>query len=1025
MTIKILLFCANHTEIGIATAAACNLQSDAGLVQEMLLNIEKSNFRPIPQFHLIEVKDFFEVISILQTESIDVVILDLSFNKVDDLKIVSRVRSLAANVPIVVLAELAYEVWGLQAVSLGAQDYLIKSEATPQMLQRILLYAIERQRCQSQEAVAQDDLSILFDIEEQWRCLSEASFEGIIIHDAGIILNANHALAKMTGYEVEELIGKNSFELATPESQNLIRKNILSGYEKPYEAVVSKKDGSSLTVELESKIILYQGREMQVVAVRDITERQQTEKARQITENCLREQSQTLMQLAKSKILQQGNLNLAFKEITEAAARTLQVQRVSIWLYNEDHSKIQCIDLYDAIANCHNSGMELVKADYPGYFEALEAQGSVIAHDALNSSIIQELSQSYLRVFGITSLLDAAIWLGGRLVGVVCYEQLSGVRQWTLAEENFASSIADFVALAMEAKERNAAQEILQQSEAQFRAIFERSSIGIGLADIRGRIVDINPALCQMLGYSREEVYGKHFTDYLALGEATTDFKLYQQMLTGIRADPQRLVERHRLEMEKRFLDKKGRLVWTHLSVSLITSATYETALARETLPQATAFSQGVTESCPKEEPQFFLAMIEDITERKQTEMKLRASTEAAEAGSRAKSEFLATMSHELRTPLNAIMGLSQLLQQEMVGSLNDKQKEYINCIYSSGEHLLALINDILDLSKVEAGKEEITLLPISVQELCNYAISTIRDRAVEKGLQLITEIDPEVEICIADERRIKQMLLNLLSNAVKFTSDGQVWLKVKKVPQGINFIVEDTGIGIDPNQFQFLFEPFKQLDSRLNRKYEGTGLGLALTRKLARLHGGEVTVESTLGEGTQFTLFLPDQTQQNADEHSEFQGVSSDLNFGNRVGTSDDEQLISSGSGESVLPKAKRILLVEDEENTAILLQDYLQTIGYQVERTGDGNGFLERVRSQQPDLILLDVQLAGDLTGWDLLNILRQQPDLQNLPIVMMTPMGMVGDRPSISQIAANDYLRKPIGIVQLESILMRYLN
>ncbi|MEH2384666.1 MAG: ATP-binding protein [Nostoc sp.] len=273
--------------------------------------------------------------------------------------------------------------------------------------------------------------------------------------------------------------------------------------------------------------------------------------------------------------------------------------------------------------------------------------------------------------------------------------------------------------------------------------------------------------------------------------------------------------------------------MWIHISVSVISSSNAK--------------------------PEFFLAMIEDITERKETDLKLRASQEAAEAGNRAKSEFLATMSHELRTPLNAIMALSQLLQQERIGSLNEKQNEYVNSIYSNGEHLLALINDILDLSKVEAGKEELLLSPLPVSDLCNYAIWTVRDRALEKGLQLTSEIDPEADICIGDEGRIKQMLVNLLTNAIKFTPAGQVSLVVKKVPQGISFIVSDTGIGIDSNQFQFLFEPFKQLDSRLNRQYEGTGLGLALTRKLARLHGGDVTVTSTLGKGSQFTLFLPD----------------------------------------------------------------------------------------------------------------------------------------------------------------------
>jgi PAS domain S-box-containing protein len=324
-----------------------------------------------------------------------------------------------------------------------------------------------------------------------------------------------------------------------------------------------------------------------------------------------------------------------------------------------------------------------------------------------------------------------------------------------------------------------------------------------------------------MLGYTREQLRGQYFGDFIL--KPQEDLELYQQLLARIG---------DRLEIERCFLRQDGRCVWTELGVSLISDRDGQ--------------------------PKYFLVTIEDITERKQTELQLCESKEAAEAGSRAKSEFLATMSHELRTPLNAIMGLSQLLQQEMVGYLNHKQKEYINCIYSSGEHLLALINDILDLSKVESGKEELLLRELSVLEVCEHVMSTVGDRAREKGLQLVLTIDKKVDTCIADERRLKQMLLNLLSNAIKFTTAGTVSLEVQKVPSGIAFAVSDTGIGIDPSQFQFLFQPFKQLDSRLSRQYEGTGLGLALTRKLALLHGGDITVESALGKGSKFTLWLP-----------------------------------------------------------------------------------------------------------------------------------------------------------------------
>ncbi|MHC0065873.1 hybrid sensor histidine kinase/response regulator [Nostoc sp. UIC 10890] len=730
---------------------------------------------------------------------------------------------------------------------------------------------------------------------------------------------------------------------------------------------------------------------MQVVSARNITEHNQAQEAFRIRENSRRKQSQSLVELARSKTFQEGNLNAVLREITETAARTLLVERVGVWLYNEERSKIECIDLYDVRTKEHTFGNWLLKTNCPAYFQALEEERTIAAHDARNDTRTQELSESYLSVLGITSLLDAPIWLEGRLVGVVCHEHIGESRQWTLEEETFAGSIADFVTMAIEASERNLVQEALRQSEAQFRAIFERSSIGIGLIDMKAQIVDTNLALCEILGYSREDLYGKRFTDYISTERG--DLKLYKQLMSGIRTDlkttsrdnlqpskhQEQLVERHRIEMERRCRHQNGSLVWTHISVSVIPG------------------SNG--------EPEFFLAMIEDITERKQTELKLRASQEAAEAASRAKSEFLATMSHELRTPLNAIMGLSQLLQQEIVGSLNEKQNEYVSCIYSSGEHLLALINDILDLSKVEAGKEELLLSPLPVSDLCNYVIWTVRDRALEKGLQLTHEIHLEADICIADERHIKQMLLNLLTNAIKFTSVGQVSLVVKKAPQGITFTVSDTGIGIDSNHFQFLFEPFKQLDSQLNRQYEGTGLGLALTRKLARLHGGDVTVTSTLGKGSQFTLFLPNPV------HPRDEGA----NF----------TLSSLSSSSPIIPTNKTILLVEEEENTATVLQDYLHTIGYQVKWIDNRNDFLKQVQNLQADLVFFDFQLVEDVRILNLLNILRQESSWEDLPIVMMTISEPLEEEISKLPGNANDYLVKPIRIVQLESILIRYLS
>ncbi|WP_427161893.1 ATP-binding protein [Aliinostoc sp. HNIBRCY26] len=571
---------------------------------------------------------------------------------------------------------------------------------------------------------------------------------------------------------------------------------------------------------------------MQVIVVKDITKFPQSQEVLSISDKERRKHSQTLLHLASSRTFQTGTLTAVFREITEAAAHALLVQRVSVWFYNQEGSGIECLDLYNIHNQEHTFGQVLSKANYPAYFQALALGESLHINNVIIDQRTQELFTTYLSIFEVISLLSTPIWVGNRLLGFLCCEHCHEVREWTGEEKYFAGAIADFVSLTIEARERNAAQLETRKSEALYRAIFENSVVGIAVIDQTTQILDMNPGLCQMLGYSREELCSQNFTDYIFQTQAELDN--YQKLLGELYRNFHQHHAQQHVEIDRRFLHKNGKLVWAKLCISVMPNSDNETEL--------------------------LLVIVKDMTEYKKTELQLRASQVAAEAGSRAKSEFLATMSHELRTPLNAIMGLSQLLQHEIAGSLNDKQKEYINCIYSSGEHLLTMINDILDLSKVELGKEELSLEPIQVVDLCNYLLSIVSDRAHEKGLKLTHEIDPAVKICIADEYRLKQMLFNLLTNAIKFTISGEVSLIVKKADQGITFTVADTGIGIDPSQFKFLFEPFKQLDSKLNRQYEGTGLGLALTRKLARLHGGDVTVTSILGVGSQFTLFVPEQ---------------------------------------------------------------------------------------------------------------------------------------------------------------------
>ncbi|PIG91171.1 GAF domain-containing protein [Gloeocapsopsis sp. IPPAS B-1203] len=253
--------------------------------------------------------------------------------------------------------------------------------------------------------------------------------------------------------------------------------------------------------------------------------------------------------------------------------------------------------------------------------------------------------------------------------------------------------------------------------------------------------------------------------------------------------------------------------------------------------------------------------LLEELVKKRTQE--LEAEKLLSDAANRAKSEFLSNMSHELRTPLTGILGFSSILIEEIFGSLNAKQKQYIAGIHTCGKHLLELINDLLDLTKIEAGKEELALEKIEVLKACQDCLALFTENQLPE-LQLKFAIAPDISTCVADQRRLKQILVNLLSNAFKFTEVGSITLKVEQTEAAILFSVIDTGIGISPPDQETLFQPFQQLDSGLDRKYEGTGLGLALSRKLARLHGGDITVQSQLGSGSCFTVILPHSPQIN-----------------------------------------------------------------------------------------------------------------------------------------------------------------
>ncbi len=383
------------------------------------------------------------------------------------------------------------------------------------------------------------------------------------------------------------------------------------------------------------------------------------------------------------------------------------------------------------------------------------------------------------------------------------------------------------------------------------------------------------------------------------------------------------------------------------------------------------------------------------------------------------KNEFLATMSHELRTPLNAILGMSEALEDEVFGSLNECQIKSLRTIRRSGRHLLSLINDILDVSKIEAGKLELEIVTTSVQNLCSSSLIFVKQQAFDKQIKLEVFLPPAVGNIAVDERRMRQVLINLLSNAVKFTPiGGRIILSVTRQEKEdsengsswIEFKVTDTGIGISVADQDKLFQPFVQLDSSLNRQYAGTGLGLTLVKQIAELHGGTVQLQSELRQGSCFIVTLPDTCLLRDNDTCSFSIYDSLTSYPKNTSHK--------------ISATPLILLAEDNEANISTFSSYLMAKGYDVILATNGQEAIDLTHTKQPNLILMDIQMPH-VDGIQAITAIRQNPQLVDVPIIALTALAMAGDRERCLSAGANDYLTKPVKLKELNQKIREWLQ
>ena len=527
--------------------------------------------------------------------------------------------------------------------------------------------------------------------------------------------------------------------------------------------------------------------------------------------------------------------------------------------------------------------------------------------------------------------------------------------------------------------DRKFAEEDLAESEAFNRQLVEEFPIGLASCSMDGQIIYVNSAFAKMLGRTIEETLELTYWDITPIKYAEQEAAQLESLQ----------IEGRYSSYEKEFIHKDGHLVPVLLNGLAI--------LQKGEL--------------------IIWSSIQDISDRKQSEAKLQLVNEELMRATRLKDEFLANMSHELRTPLNSILGMNEGLQDGIFGSINERQLKALRTIENSSTHLLALINDILDVAKIESGQITLDLTFTNIESLCTSSLAFIKQQALTKRIQLTPRIPKHLPKIKLDERRIRQVLINLLNNAVKFTLEGgTITLEVSEVRlensttnlTPLNYLkiaVIDTGIGISAENINKLFQPFIQIDSALNRQYNGTGLGLALVKRLVELHGGTVELTSEVGVGSCFAIKIPfnvgSPTIEAQTEHE------------SQIGQSQTKKLIS-----------PLILLAEDNKANIATFSSYLEAKGYRILLAIDGQQAIALVKSNPPDLILMDIQMPV-IDGIEVIKQIRLNPDLVDIPIIALTALAMAGDREKCLAVGANEYLTKPVKLKSLEQMMQTLLE
>jgi len=794
--------------------------------------------------------------------------------------------------------------------------------------------------------------------------------------------HVNRAMLEAYNLTLDDIIGKNENEIWEPgvleRDYDEVNKIVISEA-KVVQQVESIQhfDGSVKLYETIRLPVIIDGAVVSVVGMAsDITKRNQMEQMQKERYEYSKNLSNTLAAILEAPEFTTGDRKTASEYIVKAACEVLNASRVGIWVLDEKTNKLECITYFDNESKTHFYNTELDLDGCEEYVHALKTERLIVTNSKREPGPMAAVFEKYYAE-ELCATLDAPVKVGGRTDGVICIEQdkteiFKEYREWTTEEQNFASSLADFAALFIEINDRRA---LARRTEMLMNSlpgmVFQSDN---SPPDFKLRF--LSEGCFALTGYTREEIMRepiRHFDIVYPDDLPALEKLLGETLHLGLP-----------LETTYRIVTKYGAVKW-------IWDRTH------------------VTDYDDNGVPRTIEGFYTDITEQRRLE--------AAEAASHAKSEFLSNMSHEMRTPLNAIIGMTAIGKR--TNDIEGKTHA-LNKIGNASSHLLGMVNDILDMAKIEANKLELLPAEFSFNQMIEKVLTMIHFRADEKQQTLTVSIDEKIpKYVVGDDQRLSQVLINILWNAVKFTQVGgnihmDISLSKTRVSScELTVEITDDGIGISPEQQDKLFGVFEQADSKTVRAHGGTGLGLAIAKRIIKMMDGDIWVESELGKGAKFlfTVYLG----------TNVKGVSKSENQRNPDYSSYVE--VKSGAF-----KGKSLLVAEDVEINREILIALLEDSGIDIDCAENGKEAVEMVTNnpEKYDIILMDLQMPH-MDGLEATRKIRALPPRakKKISIVAMTANVFKEDKDACFAAGMDDHLGKPLDIDKLMEKLIKYLR